>query len=101
MGKFLKLHQIHETFQPYFRIREENHPAVERAIQPEVIERMYTHACFEMGTFNVSISPTHGAVTMELALWDIVQRQSLIPISGFPRNLILESYNDGDSCSKA
>ena len=96
LGSFLKLHQIHETFQPYIRIREENHLPTQIVIEPEVIERMCTHACFEMGSFSVNVSPKHGAINIELALWDITQREDLLPISGFPRNLVLEGQGEGE-----
>jgi hypothetical protein len=49
-----------------------------------------------MGSFNVNVSPRHGAINIELALWDITQREDLLPISGFPRNLVLEGHGEGE-----
>lgn len=86
---------MHETFQPYFSIQEQHQQPVERMIDPIVIEKMYTHAFFDMGVMRVDVSAKHGAITIALALWDYTQREDVIPISGFPRNLVLDTLQKG------
>jgi hypothetical protein len=58
---------------------------------------MYTHAYFDMGIINVNVSAKHGPITIALALWDYAQREDVIPISGFPRNLVLDTLQKGRS----
>jgi hypothetical protein len=64
-------------------------------IDPLVIEKMYTHAFFDMGVIEVIVSAKHGAVTISLALWDYIEWEDIIPISGFPRNLVLDTLQKG------
>jgi hypothetical protein len=48
-----------------------------------------------MGVIEVNVSAKHGAITISLALWDYTEREDVIPISGFPRNLVLETLQRG------
>jgi hypothetical protein len=64
-------------------------------IDPHVIEKMYTHAHFDVGVIEVLVSAKHGAITISLALWDYTEREDVIPISGFPRNLVLDTLQRG------
>jgi hypothetical protein len=44
-----------------------------------------------MGEMEVAVSPKHGATTISLACWDYTEREDITPISGFPRDLILDT----------
>ena len=64
-------------------------------IDPFVVEKMCTHAHFDLGVIEVNVSAKHGAITISLALWDYTEREDVIPISGFPRNLVLDTLQRG------
>jgi hypothetical protein len=48
-----------------------------------------------MGIIEVNVSAKHGAITISLALWDYTERADVISISGFPRNLVLDTLQRG------
>lgn len=93
----MQLHQRHLSFQPYFRIHEQNREAAAdcKVIHPGVIERMITQSDFDMEQLDIRVSDKHGTTTIALGLLDISEREQVIPISGFPRNLVLDIFQTG------
>jgi hypothetical protein len=93
----MQIHQHHLSFQPYFRIHEQNREdaANHKVIDPEVIEKMSTQGDFDMGELDIRVSDKHGGTTIALGLLDISEREEIVPISGFPRNLVLHSSQTG------
>lgn len=86
------------TFQPYFRVHEQHRDqryAVNKVIEAHVIERMNTNSSFEMEEFVVAVSDKHGDILISLALLGFEEKEELFPISGFPRNLTLDSLKSG------
>ncbi|KAH8708474.1 hypothetical protein GQ44DRAFT_627959 [Phaeosphaeriaceae sp. PMI808] len=91
LGSFLRRQQRQSIFQPFFRMSEQHQPHIDITMSSEIIEKMCTHAYFDMDEIDMAISANHGTTTISLAVWDYTEREDVIPISGFPRDLILDA----------
>lgn len=97
MGSFLRDHQTHD-FQPFFRISEaqREQTAINKVITPEKIAAMIQYSQFEMGIMQIHVSDKLGPTTIALGLQDReTRRDEVIPISGFPCPLIVNSLHKG------
>lgn len=86
--------QQHPRFQPFFQISEKNREtfAINKVILPPVVESMITHARFDMDPIDVHVSEKLGPTTIGLGLIEeIYHIEEIVPISGFPRCLVLDA----------
>jgi hypothetical protein len=97
LGNFLGRYQT-ATFQPFFRIQEKHleSAAVSKVITPETISSMISMATFRMPLIDITLSEKNGPTTIALGLRDHFSRcEDIIPISGFPRVLLLDIVGRG------
>ncbi|KAF2814425.1 uncharacterized protein BDZ99DRAFT_555088 [Mytilinidion resinicola] len=89
LGDFLHLQQRRD-FQPYFEVEEDNVQAEIRkiVISEGSIQRMQTHAAFELDVGDMKVSKRTAQVSISLFLGSKAVGKT--PISGFPRQLMIE-----------
>jgi hypothetical protein len=93
LGFFMQLQQ-RQNFQPFFQILEKHREtfSINKVILPAIVEGMITHAQFEMPPLDVHVSDKLGPTVIGLGLFDDVTRvEEVVPISGFPRCLVLDT----------
>ncbi len=93
LGAFLRTHQ-RNNFEPYFLIEEDNTrwPARQIILDEATLDDMRLRGCFDIDRVRIHAVKEHSAAKISLGLQTTVYPSgvSVLPISGFPRQLISE-----------